>query len=35
MDDIDFESLTDFGVSIRYPDDFYVLGVNETKRDIQ
>ena len=29
--DIDLKSLTDFGVSIRYPDDFYVPGVNETK----
>jgi len=28
--DIDFKSLTDFGVSIRYPDDFYVPDKNET-----
>ena len=27
----DFKSLTEFGVSIRYPDDFYIPGVNETK----
>lgn len=27
----DFKSLTEFGVSVRYPDDFYVPGVNETK----
>ncbi len=32
--DIDLKSLTDFGVSIRYPDDFYVPGVNETKEYI-
>lgn len=32
--EIDFKSLTDFGVSIRYPDDFYVPGVNETKEYI-
>jgi HEPN domain-containing protein len=29
--DIELKSLTDFGVSIRYPDDFYVPGVKETK----
>lgn len=27
----DFKSLTEFGVSIRYPDDFYVPGVNEAR----
>ena len=27
----DFKSLTEFGVSVRYPDDFYVPGVTETK----
>jgi len=27
---IDLKSLTDFGVSIRYPDDFYVPGSKET-----
>lgn len=27
----DFKSLTEFGVSIRYPDDFYIPRVNETK----
>jgi hypothetical protein len=26
---IDFKSLTDFGVSIRYPDDFYIPDENE------
>jgi len=29
--DFDFKSLTEFGVSVRYPDDFYVPGVNETR----
>ena len=29
--EIDLKSLTDYGVSIRYPDDFYIPGVNETK----
>jgi HEPN domain-containing protein len=28
--DIDLGSLTDFGVSIRYPDDFYLPDKNET-----
>jgi len=28
--DIDFGSLTDFGVSIRYPDDFYLPDKEET-----
>lgn len=27
---IDFGSLTDFGVSIRYPDDFFIPDVTET-----
>ena len=27
----DFKSLTEFGVSVRYPDDFYVPEVTETK----
>lgn len=27
----DFKSLTEFGVSVRYPDDFYVPGVKETE----
>ena len=27
----DFKSLTEFGVSVRYPDDFYIPGVKETK----
>ena len=29
--EIELKSLTDFGVSVRYPDDFYVPGVNETR----
>lgn len=29
--DFDFKSLTEFGVSVRYPDDFFVPGVSETK----
>jgi len=33
--EIDLKSLTDFGVSIRYPDDFYVPGVKETKEYIE
>jgi hypothetical protein len=28
--EIDLGSLTDFGVSIRYPDDFYLPDKNET-----
>lgn len=28
---IDLKSLTEFGVSLRYPDDFYVPGVKETE----
>ncbi len=31
---IDLKSLTDFGVAIRYPDDFYIPGINETKEYI-
>jgi HEPN domain-containing protein len=31
----DFKSLTEFGVSVRYPDDFYIPGVSETKEYIQ
>ncbi|HUS86009.1 MAG TPA: HEPN domain-containing protein [Bacteroidales bacterium] len=27
----DFKSLTEFGVAVRYPDDFYVPEVDETK----
>ncbi len=27
--EIDFKSLTDFGVSLRYPDDFYIPDVTE------
>jgi len=33
--EIDLKSLSDFGVSIRYPDDFYIPGVNETKDYIE
>jgi len=29
--DFDFKSLTEFGVSVRYPDDFYIPGVGETR----
>lgn len=32
---IELKSLTDFGVSFRYPDDFYVPGVKETKEYIE
>lgn len=28
--EIDLKSLTDFGVSARYPDDFYIPDVKET-----
>jgi len=28
--DLDLKSLTEFGVSVRYPDDFYIPGVKET-----
>jgi len=31
FDQIDLKSLTDFGVSIRYPDDFYVPDLSETR----
>jgi HEPN domain-containing protein len=30
FDQIDLKSLTDFGVSIRYPDDFYIPDPSET-----
>lgn len=30
LDHIDLKSLTDFGVSVRYPDDFYVPDLSET-----
>ncbi|MBN1509773.1 MAG: HEPN domain-containing protein [Sedimentisphaerales bacterium] len=29
FDHIDLKSLTDFGVSIRYPDDFYIPDLSE------
>ena len=31
----DLKSLTEFGVSVRYPDDFYIPGVKETKEYIE
>lgn len=31
----DFKSLTEFGVSLRYPDDFYIPGLNETKEYLE
>lgn len=31
----DFKSLTEFGVSVRYPDDFYIPGLKETKEYIE
>ena len=31
FDHIDLKSLTDFGVSVRYPDDFYIPDLSETK----
>jgi|SRR6056297_701553 len=33
--DFDFRSLTEFGVSVRYPDDFYIPGIGETKEYIE
>ncbi len=30
LDHLDLKSLTDFGVSVRYPDDFYVPDASET-----
>ena len=30
LDHLDLKSLTDFGVSVRYPDDFYVPDQSET-----
>ena len=32
--DVDLKSLTEFGVSVRYPDDFFIPGVRETKEYI-
>ena len=32
---IDLKNLSDYGVSVRYPDDFFVPGVNETKEYIE
>ena len=33
--EIDLKSLTEFGVSVRYPDDFYIPGVKETMEYIE
>lgn len=33
--ELDLKSLTEFGVSVRYPDDLYIPGVNETKEYIE
>lgn len=33
--EVDLKSLSDFGVSLRYPDDFYVPGVNESREYIE
>ena len=33
--DLNLKSLTEFGVSVRYPDDFYIPGVKETKEYIE
>ena len=33
--DLDLKSLTEFGVSVRYPDDFYIPGVKETTEYIE
>jgi HEPN domain-containing protein len=30
LDCVDLKSLADFGVSVRYPDDFYVPDLSET-----
>ncbi len=31
LGDLDLRSLTDFGVSVRYPDDFFVPELSDTK----
>lgn len=33
--EFDLKSLTEFGVSVRYPDDLYIPGINETKEYIE
>lgn len=33
--EIDLKSLTEFGVSVRYPDDFFIPGVKETKEYVE
>ncbi len=32
---INLKSLSDYGVSVRYPDDFFIPGVDETKEYIE
>ena len=32
---LDLKSLTEFGVSVRYPDDFYIPSVEETKEYLE
>jgi HEPN domain-containing protein len=32
---IDLKSLTEYGVSVRYPDDFFIPGVKETKEYVE
>ena len=32
---LDLKSLTEFGVSVRYPDDFYIPSINETKEYLE
>ena len=33
--EIDLKSLTEFGVAVRYPDDFFIPGIKETKEYIE
>ncbi len=33
--DLNLKSLTEFGVSVRYPDDFYIPSVKETKEYLE
>ena len=32
---LELKSLTEFGVSVRYPDDFYIPSINETKEYLE
>lgn len=32
---LDLKSLTEFGVSVRYPDDFYIPSITETKEYLE